>query len=420
MTLLPDNAVGGEYASRWVLHLQSDGAILVDKSSLYYARLSGLAAELLLQFSRARSLERVVSARAVLDNEEPDDVRRLLRQVLSGHPLTREWLEGGVDSGLSVTGSTECFVPIALTLQLTNGCNLTCPFCYASSGARRERELSAAEWIGVLHRMTTRGVLSVTLTGGEPTLAEGFREVLAAASGLATSVAVFSNGYSWSKHNMELVSALGNVDIQVSLDGTAATHDRIRGRSRSFERALATIRDFAADGVIVDVAMTASPQNFTEVYDIADAVDEAGATLLRVGQVSELGRAHDGGYGLTDHQCDLVNEQLERFAAEGRRLTVHSWAGCDGPEDLLRGSGLRPEFLVPGYLAWYFLSDGQVTPCQLEEFSVLGDIRSESVESIGAPGRLAGAAACAEGCTCMRRVQRPDRPELPFCAGLSG
>jgi MoaA/NifB/PqqE/SkfB family radical SAM enzyme len=206
------------------------------------------------------------------------------------------------------------------------------------------------------------------------------------------------------------------VDIQVSLDGMAATHDRIRGRSRSFERALETIRRFAADGVTVDVAMTATPENLTEVYDMADAVDRAGATLLRVGRVSALGRAHGGGYGLTDQQCDVVNEQLERFATEGRGLTVHPWAGCNGPEDLLGGTGFRPEFLVPGYLAWYVLSNGLVTPCQLEEVSVLGDIRRDSIEGIGAPERLAGAAACAEGCTCMRRVQRPAEPELPFRA----
>ena len=162
--------LGHDYSSNWVLHLQPDGALLVDRSSLFYVRLSGIAAELALQFSRAGGLDEVAQVRSILDNEDEQSAHTLLKELLGLHPVTQEWLDGKLNSHLHTSGSLTSFIPLSVSLQLTNGCNLTCPFCYASSGSSRAAKFSAEEWIRLIQTMATRCNLSVMLNGGEPTM----------------------------------------------------------------------------------------------------------------------------------------------------------------------------------------------------------------------------------------------------------
>lgn len=406
-----------DYGGIWSLHLQPEGALLVEKRSLYYLRLTGLATELLLHFSRTQTFDSVVQVKSTLENTPEATVRANLESLLAAHPITTEWLEGAVATGLQVSGSTETYVPLAVALQLTNGCNYSCPFCYAASGQKREGELSAEEWIQALRQFAVHGTLSATLTGGEPTLAPGFRDVLAAASGLMTTVAVFTNGHAWSTRMLDFVAALGNVDIQISIDGVGDTHNRIRGHPQAFTNCMRTIAAFAQRNVSVDVAMTATPTNYEQVYDVATSVSEAGARLLRVGQVQSLGRAEQpdaDSFELDDAARSAVDDQLVSFDGEGHAMEVLPWSGCETTEELVLQTGFTPEFLVPGYLSWYVLSDGRVTPCQLEEHSILGDVRLDSVDAIGRKENLARAAEGVHGCHCLPKVQTPEETDLPY------
>lgn len=402
---------GNDYGSRWALHEQPDGTLLIDKQSLYYVRLSGLATELLLQFSKGRTLDDVVNLRAFIDGEPRETVREALANLLAAHPLTAEWLEGAINSEVRISGSGDVFIPVSVALQLTNGCNLKCPFCYAASGTHRDKELTANDWIGVIKKLAVRGTLNVTLTGGEPTLLRDFQNVLCAASGYMSSVEVFTNGYAWSDKMIGLVAHLGNVDIQISVDGLPRTHDEIRGGRNAFSKSIRTIERFVNNGVDVDVAMTATPRNYSQVQEVAQLLDQTGVRMLRVGQVQSIGRADGRGeFILSLDQKQEVEEQIDAFIHSNSRLEVLPWSGCESTEELVRQTGFDAEFLVPGYLSWYILSDGRVTPCQLEEVSILGDIRLNSVEEIGSPENLQLAVERVYGCHCMTHVSRSVEP----------
>jgi len=63
---------------------------------------------------------------------------------------------------------------------LTLNCNLGCPYCLnTQNGGRRERRhLSPSEWIKGLNRLISRPDLPVSLQGGEPSIYEGFFDVI--------------------------------------------------------------------------------------------------------------------------------------------------------------------------------------------------------------------------------------------------
>lgn len=130
--------------------------------------------------------------------------------------------------------------PLVLMLEPTFRCNLACAGC----GRIREtqqagnRELSAQECLAAVDEA---GTPVVSLTGGEPLLHAEVVGIVAGIIARRRFVHLCTNG-------LKLEEALGAfrpspyLSFVVHLDGLAATHDRIAGRSGVYEAALAAIR----------------------------------------------------------------------------------------------------------------------------------------------------------------------------------
>ncbi|MCK2239254.1 MULTISPECIES: sporulation killing factor system radical SAM maturase [unclassified Crossiella] len=402
-----------EPPDNWGIHLQPNGGIFVDRTSLYYVRMSGLALELALQLVRTGTVADLARLRSRLDREPLADTRRYLEALLGSHPITQSWQDGALAGGIRVTGSTEAYLPLNASLQLTNGCNLRCSFCYASSGDPFAVECSAEDWTAVLERLATAGTAAVTLTGGEPTIVPEFPRILATASALIDNVDIFTNGLAWSDAAVDFAAALGNVRIQVSVDGRAEHHDLLRGKAGSYRRALETIRRLSQAGVTVFVAMTVTPANHTDVGAVIEQVAEAGARLFRAGSTVPVGRGDAAEFGLSEPQVAAVTEQFVQAGKLGLDIEVTGWDRCADPDQEFAATGLDVEFLTPGYLSWHIRADGLVTPCQVEEKS-FGDIRTESLTQIGDPRRLAAIRDEAVGCACVRNIRLEETADLPF------
>lgn len=59
------------------------------------------------------------------------------------------------------------YVPLSLMIELTNGCNFNCPFCYIHTCKRKTVFRSGAEIIKQLELLIQKGLLSISITGGE-------------------------------------------------------------------------------------------------------------------------------------------------------------------------------------------------------------------------------------------------------------
>lgn len=163
--------------------------------------------------------------------------------------------------------------------HITERCNLRCTHCYQHSfdGA----ELPAQQWPNVIAQLeelleqwsATRGQpcrAHLNLTGGEPFVHREFLPLLErlAQKRPRLTFAILCNGTSI---DAGLAAALGRLQpgfVQVSLEGTAATHDRIRGRG-NFARVMAAIRHLRQARVPVLIAFTAHRDNYREFPAVA-------------------------------------------------------------------------------------------------------------------------------------------------------
>lgn len=390
-----------DYQSEFYIHLQPNGALLVEKRSMYYFRLSGEAVEIALLLAKNQSLQKTASILSMVKKRKITEEELIV--MLEAHPITNTWKYEVPP--LMVTGSIEAYIPISCTLQLTNGCNLFCSFCYSSSGTRHKMELNASDWTTIMHKLATRGITDITLTGGEAKLLKNFKHVITTASSLFRNVNLFTNGLNWRKSDYDLVASLGNVYVQVSIDGTPDIHDRLRGKEGAFMESMNTIKKLSSLNVPTLIAMTVNPKNYMSIEQVIEESVAAGAAAFRAGITLPVGRAEGISFGLTDEAYTYVQNVLKKAHQKyGASIYIPMWDGD--------GSGGCTEFSTPGYLQWYIRADGLVTPCQVENVS-LGHIQENTLEEIGNPANLLSLCDKATTCRCISKVVFSEEIDQP-------
>jgi MoaA/NifB/PqqE/SkfB family radical SAM enzyme len=85
-------------------------------------------------------------------------------------------------------------VPLHLFLEITSACNLNCSHCYVRAGEGAVRQLSVATVYDLFDEFADLGGQMVSISGGEPTIHKGWREVLGRSSALSFETMLLSNG----------------------------------------------------------------------------------------------------------------------------------------------------------------------------------------------------------------------------------
>lgn len=175
-------------------------------------------------------------------------------------------------------------VPNHLLLQwhITERCNLRCDHCYQECYGGEE--LHFDQWIGILDqyrallrewRQTSRNsprrpTGHITVTGGEPFVHRDFLRLLDvfASHKAEYSFAILSNGFFIDEAMAVRLRELGPSFVQISLEGTSQTHDRIRGTG-TYARAVAALQHLRRAGVQTLISFTAHRANYREFADVA-------------------------------------------------------------------------------------------------------------------------------------------------------
>ena len=189
------------------------------------------------------------------------------------------------DIAMLVTPSGPCaevpYRPHRLVLQwhVTERCNLRCTHCYQESYSGDElpfddllrllqqyKDLLDA-WGRPPWSSPVRG--HVTVTGGEPFVRTDFLDLLEvfAANRRRFSFAVLTNGSFINAALAYRLRQLRPAYVQVSIEGTRATHDNIRGAG-NYDRTLAAVRHLVRSGIRTMISFSAHRANFREFPEV--------------------------------------------------------------------------------------------------------------------------------------------------------
>jgi len=177
--------------------------------------------------------------------------------------------------------------PIRLYFEVTRGCNLSCTYCFNSSGPGKKfkDELSTDEAVRVIDNLRADGVPELRITGGEATVRRDTFDLIRHARGIGLAVSVNTNGVYDQEQAQQLIDAHPNLLI-VSLDGIdRLVHVHLRGNNHGI--VLRNIDLFRSAGLKVRVNMTLNHQTIAgdlierSVRDLAARGFEVCLILLR-------------------------------------------------------------------------------------------------------------------------------------------
>jgi len=165
--------------------------------------------------------------------------------------------------------------PREVSLELTRRCNLRCPFCFVSKFAPTGRpDLPVATWLAFLDELADAKVFLVAITGGEPLLYPGIRDLIRHLADLPMRYKLYSNGVLLDDETADFLAATGHCEyVQISLDGNQATHDAIRGPG-VHAKALQALKRLQARGLGCQVNMVVTRENCGVVIPAAQKLLE--------------------------------------------------------------------------------------------------------------------------------------------------
>ncbi len=180
--------------------------------------------------------------------------------------------------------------PYHAVYSVTNRCPLECVHCSAAAGSARTDELTTAEALDVLSQLRAAGVFDLAVSGGEPLLRPDIWDLLHHAVALGFRVGIGSSGLPLTQDNVARLADSGVHRVQISLDGLAATHDRVRGHQGLFQRARAAVEQCVAAGIRTHVCFTPHRLNHHELESVVQQAVAWGVSLINVSQFVATGR----------------------------------------------------------------------------------------------------------------------------------
>jgi radical SAM protein with 4Fe4S-binding SPASM domain len=175
---------------------------------------------------------------------------------------------------------------VSLGLYLLDRCDSNCRYCF--NWERAGSALTPGEAAFILAAARSRGHQQVTITGGEPFLHPDLPGILDQAYGLGFRISILTNGLHVSREMARRLAGKPRLRIRVSLDGAApASNDALRGAG-AFDRAVASIRLLAGEGIQCGIGFTVSEQNLGDIGPVVRLAGELGCHFVRFSPVVRL------------------------------------------------------------------------------------------------------------------------------------
>ena len=238
---------------------------------------------------------------------------------------------------------------LSINLELSNHCNLHCTFCPTGNGIMlRPRAHMDPEVLRRALRSAGRLEFVLLFQWGEPLLHPEFGPLAREARASGARTLVTTNGTLLDDGRLEALLGAGLDRVTVSVDGDAATHERIRGvplaRTLAGLERILEAREELADPPAVDVSMVVSPETepaaaaFAQTW--ASRVDRvqqiplltegtrrtrcrepwrSGPVVLQDGRVTVCCVDHDGELAFADARTDDLREAWNGPAMQGFR-----------------------------------------------------------------------------------------------------
>ena len=172
-------------------------------------------------------------------------------------------------------------IPANGSIELLPLCNMNCDMCYVRLSreemGRQGRLRTAEEWLEIGRQMQAAGVLFLLLTGGEPLLYPGFKELYLGLKQLGMILTINTNGTLIDEEWADFFAAHKPRRINITLYGvnetTYANLCHYPGGFEKATRAIRLLRERKIDVKISNSAVKSNREDLTRLHSIGKDLD---------------------------------------------------------------------------------------------------------------------------------------------------
>jgi radical SAM protein with 4Fe4S-binding SPASM domain len=306
--------------------------------------------------------------------------------------------------------------PVLAVWEFTLACDQACLHCGPRAGIAREDELTTDEALALVRDLAAIGIGEVGLIGGEAYLRNDFLLVIRAIREHAMACTITTGGYNLTPARARAMVEAGVQSVAFSIDGLAASHDHVRQKPSSWERAFAAMRAVREAGAPVACNTQINALTIGELLPLLELLAAAGIHAWQLQITMPHGAAADHPELLVQpYRYPELFAILDKVVDRCRELGITVWPGNNlgyfGPFEHKLRKQQRGEGYFTGCFAGVTVlgieSDGSIKSCP----SVGGPT------NIGGSWREHGLTALWERAPELRYVRERDTSDLwGYCA----
>ena len=194
--------------------------------------------------------------------------------------MKEKYKDGPLTSFLTQKAS-KLRIPISGAFELTPLCNMNCKMCYVKltndQASKIGRHRTVQEWIDLAVKAKEMGMLYLLLTGGEPFLYKGFKELYIKLYEMGFIISINSNGTLINDEIIEWLKDYPPQRINITLyGGNNETYNKLCNNPKGFEQVNKAINLLKEVGINVKLNCTLTPYNSKDlelIYQFAKDKD---------------------------------------------------------------------------------------------------------------------------------------------------
>ncbi|MCW3982550.1 MAG: radical SAM protein [Candidatus Bathyarchaeota archaeon] len=282
------------------------------------------------------------------------------------------------------TPASVTFLPKIISWNTTFKCNLNCSHCYLNAQEKaKTEELTTTQGKSLIDQIVKVSKPILILSGGEPLLRNDIFELASYAAQKGLRVTMGTNGTLIDDTVAKKLFDVGIRKVAISLDSSQpAVHNNLRGTQHAWQKAVEGIKACMRNGVGVQVNVTVTQQNYSDIDNVVSVSKGLGVRDFHVFFLVPTGR----GKTISDISPamyeGMVRGILKKYASSD--LTVKPTCAPQFMR-IARQMGLETNRWSRGCIAGLnycrIYPNGEVTPCPYLPIA-LGNIKDQDFQEI--------------------------------------
>lgn len=250
--------------------------------------------------------------------------------------------------------------PFRVMWDLTDKCNLYCPYCINSSSPNINEKISTEDALKIVRILSDGGVSKIALLGGEPLCHPGFVEIISAIAANKTYIELVTNGLLIKGKYLDAI--LENKNHFYSIQLSLHCHDKI-------DKYTKLIKFMMDQGISIFTIIVVTYDNLESIPYIYEKVADTGLLTFHIAVIGEFGRAKNGVFkNQVLSTLDLLKLmlKLETVKSTNNYVTTPTFKHRGKLAIYVKerlGINVTSNICQAGIQEFHILSDGKCRPC---------------------------------------------------------